>query len=58
MMPLHADLTLTLDAVGVQRLVLCGYTATPEDQQTQRAAMGTDKFVAWEWQKDTKSAIR
>ena len=37
--------------------MLCGYTATPDDTQVQRTAMGTAELVPWVWRKDTDAAI-
>ena len=47
----------TADCLGVQQLLLCGYTATPEDAQVQRTAMGAHSHVAWEWRRDTAAAL-
>ena len=33
---------------GATRLWLCGYTATPDNPQVAKSAMGTEKTVAWQ----------
>lgn len=33
--------------LGVEQLLLCGYTATPEHPQVQRAALGGERAVPW-----------
>ena len=47
----------TADCLGISRLVLCGYTATPDDAQVQRTTMGAHAHVAWEWKKNTAAAV-
>ena len=47
----------TADCLGVSKLWLCGYTATPEDSQVQRTTMGAHAHVAWAWKKTTEEAI-
>ena len=38
----------TAECVGASKMYLCGYTATPQDKQTQRTTMGTHEYVEWE----------
>ena len=47
----------TADCLGVSRLYLCGYTATPDDAQVVRTSMGAHAHVAWEWRQHTWQAI-
>lgn len=37
------------ECLGVSKLHLTGYTATPEQAKVSRAALGTEQLVAWEW---------
>ena len=48
----------TAECFGVSKLVLCGYTATPQNLKVQKTAMGTDKFVEWKQFPSTIQAIR
>ncbi len=38
----------TADCLGVEKLLLCGYTATPADASVQRTTLGAHACVAWE----------
>jgi tRNA G18 (ribose-2'-O)-methylase SpoU len=48
----------TAECFGVSKLILCGYTATPQNLKVKKTAMGTDKFVEWEQFTSTTQAIR
>ncbi|MBC8416542.1 MAG: hypothetical protein H8E11_08940, partial [Candidatus Cloacimonetes bacterium] len=48
----------TAECFGVSKLILCGYTATPQNLKVQKTAMGTDKFVEWEQFSSTTQAIK
>ncbi len=37
------------ECLGVSKIHLTGYTATPEQAKVSRAALGTEQFVAWQW---------
>lgn len=37
------------ECLGVSKIHLTGYTATPEQAKVGRAALGTEQLVAWEW---------
>ena len=47
----------TADFFGIERLVLCGYTPTPENQQVVKTSLGADKTVPWEHVADVRDAI-
>lgn len=47
----------TADCLGVSMLYLCGYTATPEDAQVRRTAMGAEEKVAWRWCRESAGII-
>lgn len=45
------------DAVGVKRIYLCGECETPPNIKILRAAVGTDKWVEWQYASTAKEAI-
>lgn len=53
----------TADAAGVGKIILCGYTPAPldrfgrENKGLAKAALGAEKFVAWEKAESLKEAI-
>ena len=53
----------TCDAVGVSKIILCGYTPTPtdrfgrENRGLTKASLGAEKFVKWEKAESLKDAI-
>ena len=53
----------TCDAVGVSKIILCGYTPAPidrfgrENRGLTKASLGAEKFVKWEKVESLKSAI-
>lgn len=47
----------TGECVGVQKIVLCGYTATPGNRKTGRSALGAQDFVSWEQDVTACSAV-
>ena len=47
----------TAECLGFEKLVLCGYTATPDDSQVERTSMGTSPLVPWEYERSTESAL-
>ncbi len=47
----------TAECFGVKELILCGYTALPEQPQTARAALGTERLVPWRYVEDIRRAI-
>lgn len=48
----------TADAAGVSKLVLCGQTPTPPDNQINTTARGLERSVEWEYQPDASQAIQ
>ncbi len=48
----------TAECFGVKQILLCGYTATPENEKVQKTAMGTTEFVDWQHFKKTEKAIQ
>ncbi len=47
----------TGDAFAVEKVVLCGITAKPPHREILKTAIGASASVAWEYQKDTVTAI-
>lgn len=45
------------DAAGVKRIYLCGDSETPPNIKIQRSAVGTDKWVEWEYSASASEAI-
>jgi tRNA G18 (ribose-2'-O)-methylase SpoU len=37
------------ECIGVKKIYLCGYTATPENAKIEKSAMGTESLVEWEY---------
>ena len=53
----------TADAVGINKIYLCGYTPTPLDRfgrkrkDIAKSALGAEEFVAWEQKKSISALI-
>ena len=47
----------TADAFLIQKIYLCGITATPPHKDIQKTALGATDTVSWEYQKDTIELI-
>ena len=47
----------TSDAYRVERIFLCGVTATPPSAEIHKTALGAEDSVAWQYYKDTRDAI-
>lgn len=47
----------TADAFRVERLMLCGITATPPSAEIHKTALGAEESVAWEYFADTMEAV-
>lgn len=39
----------TAECLGVKKIFLCGYTATPDHGKTKQTAMGTESYIDWQW---------
>src|SRR3989337_1687005 len=46
------------DAVGVKKIYLCGATETPPNSRIAKAAVGTDKWISWEYASTAAEAIQ
>lgn len=47
----------TSDAFRVERVMLCGITATPPNAEIHKTALGAEDVVCWEYFDDTMQAI-
>ncbi len=47
----------TGECVGIEEIVLCGYSATPENDNVGRTAMGCEELIPWSQHRHTSSAI-
>ncbi len=48
----------TSDAFLVEKLILCGFTATPPHREIQKTALGATDSVQWEYEEETVDAVR
>ncbi len=47
----------TADFFGAEKLILCGYTPTPENAQVKKTALGADETTPWESAGDIRDVI-
>ena len=48
----------TSDAFLIEKIYLCGITATPPNKEIHRTALGATQSVDWEYKKDTLSLVK
>ena len=48
----------TAECFSIEEIILCGYTATPENEKVQKTSMGTCDLVKWECSKTTEEVIQ
>lgn len=48
----------TCDAFAIERLILCGISATPPSPEIHKTALGAEDSVAWEYFSQTIEAVR
>lgn len=48
----------TADAFRVERIVLCGITATPPHNEIHKTALGAEESVEWTYERDALAAVR
>lgn len=48
----------TSDAFRIEKIVLCGITATPPHKEINKTALGAHEVVNWEYQKDAVTYCR
>lgn len=47
----------TCDGAGVDEIVLCGITPTPDHKKVHKTALNAEEYVKWTYFKETKDAI-
>lgn len=48
----------TADAFAIDKIFLCGYTATPPKPQIDKVALGAEQWIPWEKCEDTIALIK
>ncbi len=48
----------TCDALRIERIVLCGITSTPPNNEIHKTALGAELSVAWEYCEETLAAVQ
>lgn len=48
----------TSDALRIERIILCGITATPPNKEIHKTAIGAEKSIDWEYYKHTEEAVQ
>lgn len=48
----------TADAAGIKKICLCGYTPTPDNQKVAKTSLGAERYVPWEYHKQTWRLLR
>ena len=48
----------TADAFIIEKIILCGITASPPNKDIQKTALGSTESVDWEYQKDISWVIK
>lgn len=43
----------TADAADINKIYVCGYSPTPDDKKVAKTALGAEKFIPWEYHKQT-----
>lgn len=47
----------TADAFGMERIALCGISATPPNREIHKTALGSEQSVAWEYYASTLDCV-
>lgn len=48
----------TADAFALEKIILCGITATPPNREIHKTALGAELTVEWSYHKETTEAIK
>lgn len=48
----------TADAFRIEKIILCGITATPPNREIQKTALGATESVEWSYFESTREALR
>lgn len=47
----------TSDAFAIEKIILCGISATPPNREITKTAIGATESVSWSYQQDIKDAV-
>ena len=47
----------TADAFAIERIILCGITATPPNREIHKTALGAEQTVEWSYEPTTLAAV-
>ena len=48
----------TADAFAIDKIILCGITATPPHREIEKTALGATQSVTWEYEKESIDAVK
>ena len=48
----------TSDALLIEKVILCGITATPPNKEIHKTALDAEKSVSWEYFEETENAVQ
>ncbi|GET30867.1 RNA methyltransferase [Prolixibacter sp. SD074] len=48
----------TSDALRIEKIILCGITATPPNKEIHKTAIGAEKSIDWEYCKGTDEVVK
>jgi tRNA G18 (ribose-2'-O)-methylase SpoU len=48
----------TADGAGVDKIYICGYSPVPPHPQVDKVSLGAEKFVSWEYCKQTARLLK
>ncbi|NPA36900.1 MAG: RNA methyltransferase [Chlorobi bacterium] len=48
----------TSDAFRIEKIILCGFTATPPHKEIHKTALGAEDSVNWSFREDTADAVK
>lgn len=48
----------TADGAGVNEVILCGITPTPDHKKVHKTALNAEEYVKWEYFKETSEAVK
>ncbi|MDJ1504438.1 RNA methyltransferase [Xanthocytophaga agilis] len=48
----------TADAFAVEKIMLCGITATPPNREIAKTALGATESIAWEYSETSEEAVK
>ncbi len=46
------------DSIGIEKIILTGYTPTPQSLSVQKTSLGAEDSVPWEWVEDLQSWLK